>query len=203
LTVPTPPGSADLFRSRTGHFLLESGHHGTRWLELDSLFVRPDAVEPWLRRLAPLVARHDVEAVCGPLTGGAFVAQWVASELGLLFLYSVPAPAPSVTGTAAAPALYSRAYTLPEPLARLAAARRVAVVDDVINAGSATRASVAALRAAGARVVAAGALLGLGDVGTGLLDGDGVPVDVVESWPNPIWPPAECPLCADGTPLDG
>jgi orotate phosphoribosyltransferase len=187
----------EVIKARGGHFQLESGHHGSLWLDLDSLFVGPAAVEPHLHRLAQLIAGHDVEAVCGPLTGGAFVAQWIARELGLLFLYSAPAPS-----TGPPSALYSRAYTIPDALARAAADRRMAVVDDVINAGSATRATVAALRAAGAQVVVAGALVGLGDVGTSLLQLEGSSVEVVESWPNPIWTPTQCPLCAAGTPLD-
>ena len=31
---------------RRGHFLLESGHHGNLWLDLNSLFLRPAALLP-------------------------------------------------------------------------------------------------------------------------------------------------------------
>jgi orotate phosphoribosyltransferase len=36
----------DLMSGTSGHFRFESGHHGELWLELDSLFVRPDAGAP-------------------------------------------------------------------------------------------------------------------------------------------------------------
>ena len=31
----------ELLSVRRGHFVLESGHHGNLWLDLDSLFLRP------------------------------------------------------------------------------------------------------------------------------------------------------------------
>ena len=42
----------DLLSARRGHFLLESGHHGNLWLDLDSLFLRPAALLPVARELA-------------------------------------------------------------------------------------------------------------------------------------------------------
>jgi orotate phosphoribosyltransferase len=31
----------ELLSARKGHFLLESGHHGDLWLDLETLFLRP------------------------------------------------------------------------------------------------------------------------------------------------------------------
>jgi orotate phosphoribosyltransferase len=192
-----PMGGVDeLVSARTGHFRLESGHHGSLWLQLDSLFVEPTRIEPHLRRLAQRVAAHDVEAVCGQLTGGAFAAQSIARELGALFVYAVPAPQPSDV------ALYMRGYEIPDTLAAKLPQRRVALIDDVINAGSATKATLAAIEAAGGKVVTVGALLTLGDVGTSLFSAKGIPVESLETRANPIWAPTACPLCAAGTPLD-
>jgi orotate phosphoribosyltransferase len=185
-----------LVGAREGHFRLESGHHGRLWLELESLFADPARVEPYLKQLARQLAAHGAEAVCGPLTGGAFAAQVIARELTLSFTYSAPTPRSPSEG------LYTRAYQIPESLAPRVCGRRVVIVDDVINAGSATRATLAAVKADGGQVVAAGALLTLGEVGTGWLADAGIPVETLDSWPNPIWAPASCPLCAAGTPLD-
>jgi orotate phosphoribosyltransferase len=78
----------------------------------------------------------------------------------------------------------------------------VAVVDDVVNAGSATRATVADLRAAGATVVAIGAMLVLGDRASEYAEREGVPLVSVEALPNHIWVPDACPLCARAEPLE-
>jgi len=189
---------AELVGAREGHFRLESGHHGRLWLELDPLFADPARVEPHLKQLAGQIAAYDVEAVCGPLTGGAFAAQIIARELGVgvSFIYSAPTPRSPNEG------LYQRAYEIPESLAPKVRGRRIAIVDDVINAGSAVRATMAAVQAADGQVVTAAALLTLGDVGTTLLSRAGIPVETLDSWPNPIWAPTVCPRCAAGTPLD-
>ena len=74
---------------------------------------------------------------------------------------------------------------------------RVAIVDDAVNAGSAVRATAAAL--SDATVVVVGALVLLShSVDLGL----GVPVEHLATLPTALWPPADCPLCAAGAPLD-
>src|SRR5262245_51691875 len=82
---------ADLLRllaARAGHFRLESGHHGDLWLDLDTLFLRPRSLRPFAVELAARLSQHDVDAVCGPLVGGAFLAQIVAAELDVNFYYA-------------------------------------------------------------------------------------------------------------------
>jgi orotate phosphoribosyltransferase len=119
--------------------------------------------------------------VCGPLVGGAFVAQFVAAELGVDFVYAERLASPL-------------AYRLPAPLREAVRGKRAAVVDDVINAGSATRATLGELRACGARPVVVGALLVLGDRAAGL----GLALERLEHRPSALWDPADCPLCAAG-----
>src|SRR5258708_635666 len=77
-----------LMDTRTGHFKLESGHHGDLWLDLDLLFLRPSAIRPFAVELANRLARRNIQAVCGPLVGGALVAHMVASELNVEFYYT-------------------------------------------------------------------------------------------------------------------
>jgi len=42
----------DLLAVRRGHFVLQSGHQGNLWLDLDSLFRRPRLLQPALEELA-------------------------------------------------------------------------------------------------------------------------------------------------------
>ena len=71
-----------------GHFVYESGHHGDVWLDLDALFVDARRVRGWAAVLADEVIACQPELVCGPLTGGAFVAQPLAAEIGAGFVFA-------------------------------------------------------------------------------------------------------------------
>src|SRR6185295_13320318 len=71
-----------------GHFRYESGHHGDLWLDLEALLVDARRVQGWAAELAHRAVGCQPEVVCGPLTGGAFVAQFLAAELGAGFVYA-------------------------------------------------------------------------------------------------------------------
>jgi orotate phosphoribosyltransferase len=180
----------ELLSARRGHFLLESGHHGNLWLDLDSLFLRPAALLPFARDLARRLSAHGVEAVVGPLVGGAFVAEMVAAELDLRFAF---AERRVDTGGAA--------YAIPDAFHEHLRGLTVAIVDDAINAGSATKATFAALTALGARPVAVGALLILGETALPFFAANNLAVESVARLANELWEPAACPLCAAGVPL--
>jgi orotate phosphoribosyltransferase len=183
---------------RRGHFRLESGHHGELWLDLDELFRRPAQLGRSTDELAGrLAASAAVEAVCGPLVGGALVAFAVAATLDVELFVAEPGQAAG-DGTG----LYGARYRIPGGARDRLAGRKVAVVDDVINAGSATRATIADLRAAGATVVAIGALVVLGSPAGELAAREGLPLERVASLPNRLWEPSSCPLCASGVPLE-
>ena len=189
-------GLLDLMRPRKGHFKLESGYHGELWLDLDSLFLRPRRLEPFVVELARRLSAHGVDAVCGPLEGGAFLAQMIASELDREFFYSARSGPPRSEG------LYTVGYRLPAMLRGAARGRRFAVVDDVVSAGSAVRGTIADLRACGAEPVIAGALLVLASSpapGPARLD---LPLERVEVLRSAMWAPSECPRCAALEPLE-
>jgi orotate phosphoribosyltransferase len=147
----------ELLAARRGHFRFESGHHGSLWLDLELLCLQPRRLPPLASALAARLAPYGAECVCGPLVEGAFVAQLVAVELGASFTCTRPAPRPEASG------LFPVAYHLPEPLRPAVAGRRVAIVNDVINAGSAVRGTLADLRRCGARPLAIGTLAVLGE----------------------------------------
>jgi orotate phosphoribosyltransferase len=180
-----------LLSARRGHFVLESGHHGNLWLDLDSLFLRPAALLPFARDLARRLGAHRVEAIVGPLVGGAFVAEMVAAELDLRFAFAERrVDAQGVTSA------------IPDAFHQHLRGRAVAIVDDAINAGSATRATFATLAALGARPVAVGALLVLGNTAMPFFATNRLAVECVARLANELWEPASCPLCASGVPLE-
>lgn len=181
----------DLLRVRRGHFQFESSHHGNLWLDLDSLFLRPRLLLPFAQELARRLAPYHIEAVVGPLVGGALLAQTVATEIGTAFAFA--------ERTIDANAVR---YRIPEALRHRLAGKRIAIVDDAINAGSATCATHAELASCDAHPVAIGSLLLLGTVALPFFAEKGLPVERIAALPNDLWEPAHCPLCAAGQPLN-
>lgn len=198
----------DVVPSRHGHFLLESGYHTDLWLTLDALFVDPAALAPYVAALADRLRAHAPTAICGPLLGGAFLAQAIATALGARFFVTEPAPAAPAAapaapaGPAAPAALFTAKYRLPPGQLAHLRGERVAVVDDVISAGSSVRATIAALEDAGAAIAAAGALLVLGDVGRTHLAARGISVEALGHRAFTLRSAADCPQCRDGIPLE-
>lgn len=187
-----------LVNTRQGHYRLESGYHGGLWFDLDPLFVVPARIQPLIEELAERLKRHNIEAVCGPLVGGAFLAQALASTLGIEFYYAQRF-APAVPD---ADTLYPVQYRIPGGVGGMVRGKTVAVVDDAISAGSAVRGTLATLEANGARPVAMCALLVLGAQAERFCRQHGLALEYVAQLPYEVWTPAECPLCASGVPLE-
>ena len=166
-------GLLDLIPAHHGHFAYTSGDHGDLWLDLDALFVHPRRLRPYARALADLLPPCAV--VSGPLTGGAYLAQSLADALDTGF-----------------------AWTEGRTLTGDVTDRRVAIVDDAINAGSAVSAAAEAIAAAGGQVVAVTALLTLGAAPTTVA---AVPVQSLVTVASHLWPADTCPRCAAGAPL--
>lgn len=185
-----------LVSGRRGHFRLESGYHGGLWLDLDPLFCDPPRLRPFVAALAETLRPHAAEVVCGPLLGGAFLAQLVAAELGAAFCFTERAAAPPADG------LFRARYRLPPGLVSHVRGQRVAMVDDVMSAGSSLRATWEELRTHGAIPVAAGALLVLGSAGADFFAERGIPVAAAARDEYPLWRPEDCPLCAEGIPIE-
>jgi len=189
------PSSQDellgLLSARRGHFLLESGQHGDLWLALDPLFLRPKRLGPLVGDLARRLSRHGLDGVCGPLVGGAFLAELIAGDLDVEFSYAERLVTPR-----------SVDYRVPTALRGSLSGRRVAIVDDVIYAGSAILKTLTDLRDCGAVPVGIGALLVLGTTAQRLATDEGLPLDRLASLTSGLWAPEVCPLCAAQVPLD-
>jgi orotate phosphoribosyltransferase len=169
----------------TGHFVFESGYHGDTWLDLDKLASKPRRLRDLSERLASRLEACSADLVCGPLEGGAFVAQWVAAALGAHFAYSRR----ERSADAAAPPSYA------VPVGFDVGGCRAVVVDDAINLGSATLATAAALAARECDVVAVASPIVCVPAGAAV----GERLDVPQVWiaeaTSTVWAPKECPHC--------
>jgi orotate phosphoribosyltransferase len=192
-----------LLPSRKGHFRFESGHHGDLWLDLELLCLDPQPIRRFSREIAARLANYQVEILCGPLVEGAFLALLTAPELGVPFCYSErfeSVGAPNDTKQKAK-ALYPVEYRIPRALRPKVRGKRVAIVNDVINAGSAVRGTVADLAAGGAQPVVIATLLVLGSWASEYAAAQNLALETLASLPNTIWAPTACPLCANNIPL--
>jgi orotate phosphoribosyltransferase len=185
-----------LLGARRGHFRLESGHHGDLWLDLELLCFSPRLVLPFANALADRISVYHPDVICGALVEGAFVALMVANALGVEFCYAAPLEPARDDG-----ALFGVQYRIPGALRSRIAGKRVAIVNDVINAGSAVRGAMADIEACGAVTVAVGTLVVLGDSFLEFATARDVALQPIVKLPNVIWSPDQCPLCRTHAPL--
>jgi orotate phosphoribosyltransferase len=183
-------GAAGTAVATRGHFRYESGHHGDLWLDLDALLVDARTVHRWAATLAEQVTSCRPEVVCGPLTGGAFVAQALAANLDAAFVF---AERRLVEGRVC--------YRIPDGLRGRLAGRRLVLADDAVNAGSALLATLADARRCEAELAGFASLISLGDAAARIAAKHRVPFVHLVALERALWPPPACPLCAAGVPL--
>lgn len=186
----------DLTSARRGHFKLESGHHSELWFDLDALFADTRRIDPLVANLTEAIRPHNVASVCGPLLGGAFLAQLVAWKLGVEFCFTERVMPADASG------LYQASYRLPEAYTSRVRGQRLAIVDDIMSAGSALRGTYEDLKSHGAVTVVAGALMVLGNAGAAFFAERQIPVEAVDREDYKLWLPSDCPHCAAGVPLE-
>jgi orotate phosphoribosyltransferase len=129
------------------------------------------------------------------LVEGAFVSLMVAEELDVEFCYAERFEHPEATG------LFPVEYGVPDALKSRLQEARVAVVNDVISAGSAVRGALADLHRCSAIPVALASLLVLGPSAAALARREEIPLLHIAERDNPLWLPSNCPLCSAGVPL--
>lgn len=181
----------DAVSASRGHFRYESGHHGDLWLDLDALFVDARRARRWAAALAQRAAESRPELVCGPLTGGAFLAQLLAVEIGAGFVF-------------AERVLFEEGsvqYRIPDSPRETLKGRRVLLVDDAVNAGSALLSTLTDLLRCGAEPVGFACLLTLGEAAWRIAQQHEAPLFRLAALERGMWQPQDCPLCAAGTPL--
>jgi orotate phosphoribosyltransferase len=119
-----------------------------------------------------------------------------AEQLDVEFCYAERFDHPEVTE------LFPVEYRIPDPLSSRLEGKRVAVVNDVISAGSAVRGTLADLHRCDAIPIALASLLILGPSAAALAAQENIPLLQIADRANPLWSPADCPLCAAGVPLE-
>jgi orotate phosphoribosyltransferase len=174
---------------RHGHFELSSGLHSGTYVQCALVLQYPRFAEKLGQALAGLFSDARIDAVVSPAMGGLIIGQEVARAL----------PEPKKSAGGGVPALFverdgsgmmtlRRGFSLPPD-------QHVLVVEDVWTTGGSTHEAIRVVEEAGARVVAAGALI---DRSGGKIDFE-VETQSLIQLPIASYEEEDCPLCRDGS----
>jgi orotate phosphoribosyltransferase len=162
-----------------GHFVLSSGLHSDRFIQKFRIFEDPPTAEAVGEALAQALRPYRAQVVVSAAVGGILPGYIVARHLGVRDIF--------VEKEGGRPVL-RRGFTL-------APHERVAVVEDVMTTGKSTAEVIGVVEAAGAEVVAIGAIVKRGNPAFAF------PLVALLELPLADFPPGDCPLCARGEPL--
>ncbi|MBI2763062.1 MAG: orotate phosphoribosyltransferase [Chloroflexi bacterium] len=192
-----------LFRSsgalRDGHFLLKSGRHSDAYLEKFSVLSDPGTTSElcafWAARYRDARGVPSVDIVAGPTTGGVILSFETGRQLG-------------------SPAIFAEEVTLADGTVRrefrrgfrIEAGQRVLLVDDILTTGGSLVAMLPAIEAMGGEIVECAVLVdrsGGRTTVTSPTTGRVYPVRALWAMDLETYEagPANCPMCAAGTPL--
>ena len=175
---------------RQGHFELSSGLHSGMYVQCALVLQYPRFAEKLGQALAALFSDARIEAVVSPAIGGLIIGQEVARALPeLKQSLGGGVPALFVERDASGMMTLRRGFSL-------APDRHVLVVEDVWTTGGSTQEAIRVVEEAGARVVAAGALI---DRSGGKIEFD-VEAQSLIQLPIDSFEPEDCPLCRSGSP---
>ena len=164
-----------------GHFRLSSGLHSPGYLQCALVLQNPRDAEIIGAALADDVRSHQATVVLSPALGGIVIGQEVARALGVRAIFAERQDSTLVL---------RRGFTLERN-------DKVLVVEDVLTTGGSTRETMDVATAAGARVVAACAMVDRSGGNHGL----DVPFHALLPMRVPTYQPESCPLCAQGVPI--
>jgi len=179
----------DLFQQlgavSNGHFVLSSGRHSDEYWEKFRLLEWPRITEQLCREITTRYQEKAIQAVVGPTTGGALLAQEVARQLDTRCIL-------------AEPALINAGRELRRGFI-LHPGERVLIVDDVLTTGLSLQETVGAVERYRPAIVGIEVII---DRSGGAAAGQfGVPCHALLTVSARTYEPGACPLCARGVPV--
>lgn len=166
----------------SGHFLLTTGRHSSRFFLLARIAERPHLLSQWSLQLAEKLKPYGVQTFVGAAVGGILPAFAMADAIGGRALYAMKQENGHMQ-------LYPGA---------LQPGESVILIEDAVATGSSLRKVMAAVTAQQGVVVAIGAFVHRGEP----IAWD-IPFHAVVKLgaPVPMWDADACPLCHAGVPL--
>ncbi len=179
------------------HFVYTSGRHGSAYVNKDAVY--PDA--GLANGLCIDIARHfqdaEVQTVVGTEHGGIilqFATTWNLRMQTGRQISGVYAE------NATAAYLAQKRFVFKRGFDRFVKGKKVLIVDDILTTGSSVEAVVRAVRETGGEVIGVAVICNRGGVTAEQL---GVPeLFALCNVSMDSWPEEECPLCAQGVPVN-
>ena len=166
----------------SGHFRLSSGLHSSSYVQCARLLEHPSDAAEIGRMLAERLAGLGADRVVAPALGGVIIGFTVAQALGVPMV---------VTERKEGAMVLRRGFSLGEQ-------RRVVIIEDVVTTGKSTRETEKVVEEMGATVVGFGSILNRSGVDNPFEK----PFESLARMALETWTEDECPLCADGSPVD-
>lgn len=180
------------------HIVYTSGKHGSAYVNKDAIYPDTKLISRLCEDLAMKFVGEIVEVVVAPALGGIVLTQWVAHHLsGLTAAFPMAEDTLAVYAekTANGDFVLARGYD------KLVNGKRVLVLEDVLNTGGSAKKVVELVRATGGKVVGLGALCNRGGV-TSHDVGDVPRLISLVDIKLDAWDEGECPMCAQGVPIN-
>jgi orotate phosphoribosyltransferase len=177
---------------RDTHVVYTSGRHGSTYINKDGLYPDVTTLAQLCGAMAAGFRDVSVDVTAGPAVGGVVLAHWTAHHLSS---ESHPVRAVYAERDPSGTFVFRRGY--PE----IIRARSVLVVEDVLTTGGSAHAVIEAVRLAGGNVVGLAAICDRGGI---RLEDVGCPprLVVLARVPLESWSERDCPLCAQGVPIN-
>jgi orotate phosphoribosyltransferase len=179
-----------LLQSRTGHFLTESRFHTDLWFDTKYLFSDLNQLSPIVKELGKKLLIHKFDLICGPVDGGAKIAQMISKEFKIDFIISERL---ILNDSVSSKQLIK--YSIPENFHNRIKGKKIAIVDDIINAGNATLETYRELINLGSIPVVLGSLIVKSDLIYSFAAKNNLSVEMILKCDNNMWLPQKCPLC--------
>ncbi|MEW6621927.1 MAG: orotate phosphoribosyltransferase [Bacillota bacterium] len=164
---------------KTGHFILSSGLHSSRYVQCALVLSYPWEAEKLCRDLAEKFSGMDIDIVVGPALGGVVVAYELARALNVQGIFSERQDGKMAL---------RRGF-------EIKAGQKVLVVEDVVTTGGSAKEVIELVKEAGGEVAAVASII---DRSGGQAD-FGVPFKSLLELDIPTYKPEVCPLCKEGS----
>jgi orotate phosphoribosyltransferase len=176
------------------HIVYTLGKHGSAYINKDALYPHTKETSQLCRLFAEHFAQDDVDVVIAPALGGIILSQWTAYHLSeltgreVLGLY-----AEKIEGT--------KDFVIKRGYDKLLAGKKTLILEDVLTTGGSVKKVVELARSMGAEIVGVGVLCNRGNIRAEDI-GNVSKLYSLVSISLDAWEPDECPLCAQGFPIN-
>lgn len=175
-----------------GHFVLKSDKHSSVYINKIRMYPDTILLSTLCIDLATPFKNDPVDIVVGPALGGIALALCTAKSLSIWRNTVVPWAFAEKEG---------KNFTFRDPYPEYLHGKNVLVVDDILTTGDSIKHTIDAVRLAGGIPVGVGAICNRGRVTEEML-GISKLCSLIEMSVEDTWEPENCPLCADGVPVN-